>query len=58
MFPQFGNYDPIPAIERGKLVEFSVMGRCLFYMLFIKGGVASFVGYLLFRFREMARVIV
>jgi hypothetical protein len=58
MFPQFGNYDPVPAIERGKLVEFSVMGRCLFYMLFIKGGVAAFVGYLLFRFREMARVIV
>ena len=58
MFPQFGNYDPVPAIERGKIVEFSVMGKCLFYMLFIKGGVAAFVGYLLFRFREMARVIV
>ena len=58
MFPQFGNYDPVPAIERGKIVEFSVMGKCLFYMLFIKGGVAALVGYLLFRFREMARVIV
>jgi len=58
LFPQFSNYDPVPYIERGKMVEFSVLGNCLFYMLFIKGGMAAFVGYLLFRFREMARVIV
>ncbi len=58
LFPQFSNYDPVPYIERGKIVEFAVMGKCLLYMLIFKGGVAAFVGYLLFRFREMARVIV
>jgi hypothetical protein len=58
MFPQFGTYDPVPLIERGKMVEYSILGKCLFIMLFIKGGVAVFVGYLLFRFRELARVIV
>ena len=58
MFPQFGTYDPVPEIEKGKIIELAVMGKCLLYMLVIKGGVAAFVGYLLFRFREMARVIV
>lgn len=58
LFPQFGNYDPVSAIERGKLVECSVMSRCLVTMVWFKGGIAAFVGYLLYRFREMARVIV
>lgn len=58
LFPQFSAYDPVPAVERGKIVEYAVMGRCLIIMVLLKGGMAGFVGYILYRFREMARVIV
>ncbi|KPK77041.1 MAG: hypothetical protein AMJ79_04610 [Phycisphaerae bacterium SM23_30] len=57
-FPRFAAYDPIPQIEKGRLVSYQVLGSCLLILILIKGGIVGFAGYLIFKFRELARVIV
>jgi len=56
--PKFSAYDPVPQIETGKVVPWDLIGRCGLYMILIKGGILSFFGYMIFKFRELARVIV
>ncbi|MCP4708104.1 MAG: ABC transporter permease [Planctomycetes bacterium] len=58
ILPQLAAYDPIPSIERGRLVESQMLGSCLLVLLLLKGGVIGLIGYLVFKFRELARVIV
>ncbi|MBN1845484.1 MAG: ABC transporter permease [Sedimentisphaerales bacterium] len=57
VFPQFAAYDPVPQIEKGRFVEWALLGKALAFMVVIKGGLIALVGYLLFKFRELARVI-
>ncbi|MCH9023622.1 MAG: hypothetical protein IID32_12805, partial [Planctomycetes bacterium] len=58
LIPKFTVYDPIPQIERGKLVSWELLGQCGLYMIFIKGSILALFGYLMFKFRELARVVV
>jgi len=58
ILPQLAAYDPIPSIERGRIVNYQMLANCLLLLLLIKGGVISLIGYLVFKFRELARVIV
>jgi len=58
LIPKFSAYDPIPQIERGKLVPWKLLGQCGLYMILIKGSILALFGYLMFKFRELARVIV
>ena len=56
--PQLAAYDPISAIEKGRIVPYQMLANCLVVLLLIKGGVIGLLGYLVFKFRELARVIV
>jgi len=57
-FPKLASYDPIGLIEKGRLVSFALVRDGLFSLLLIKGGIAAFIGYLIFKFRELGRVVV
>lgn len=58
LVPKFSVYDPVPEIEIGRIVPFGTIARCIVFLLIIKGALVALVGYLIFRFRELARVIV
>ena len=58
LIPKFSAYDPIPQIERGKLVPWKMLGQCSLYMILFKGSILALFGYLMFKFRELARVVV
>ena len=58
--PNYSAYDPIPKIERGRVIELGsdIFGNLTFWKDVAITGVVAFMGYLVFRFRELARVIV
>lgn len=56
--PNFSAYDPVDQIEQGKVVPWEMLAQCGLYMILIKGGLLGLFGYMIFRFRELARVIV
>ena len=58
LIPKFAEYDPVPHIEKGKLVGWPLLGQCALYMMLCKAGILALFGYMIFRFRELARVIV
>jgi len=58
VFPRFSTYDPVPQIEKGRLVSYQMLMNCSVFMVLIKGGIIAFIGYLIFKFRELARVII
>lgn len=58
LVPNFSAYDPIGQIEKGKIVPWEMLGQCGLHMILIKGGLLGLFGYMIFRFRELARVIV
>ncbi|MCD6388712.1 MAG: hypothetical protein J7L69_04815, partial [Desulfobulbaceae bacterium] len=58
IFPKFATYDPVPQIEKGRMVSWQLFWECSFFMVLLKGGVIALFGYLVFRFRELARIIV
>jgi len=58
ILPQFSTYDPVPHIEKGRVVSSELVRQCLIFLILIKGGLIALAGYLIFRFRELARVIV
>jgi len=58
MLPKLSAYDPVPLIEKGRLITNDLLIKCSVYMMFIKGGLIALAGYLIFKFKELARVIV
>jgi len=56
--PRLGAYDPVPLLEKGHWVTNELLTTCLWLMIGVKGGILMFFGYLMFKFRELARVIV
>jgi hypothetical protein len=77
--PSFSSWDPVPMIEKGRLVSVNLGGSLLdaldLYLqgekittevwnnlLLLKdmliGAIAGFIGYIVFRFRELARIVV
>ncbi|MCF7958650.1 MAG: hypothetical protein K9M57_09410 [Phycisphaerae bacterium] len=56
--PKLSLYDPIPEIEKGRLVSGDMLVDCMTFMVLFKGGIVALMGYLVFKFRELARVIV
>ncbi|MBN1436696.1 MAG: ABC transporter permease [Sedimentisphaerales bacterium] len=57
-FPKLAAYDPVRALETGRIVELGLIGTSFVFLLLLQGGFVALVGYLIFRFRELARVIV
>ena len=58
LFPNFSAYDPVPQIEKGRIGPWQMLVNASLSMLLLKGGIAAAIGYLIFKFRELARVIV
>ncbi len=58
MLPRFSLYDPVNLIQAGRLVNFNLLSQCLLWLIAIKGGIVAIFGLLVFKFRELARVIV
>jgi len=58
LLPKFASYDGVPQIERGRFVSYDMLAQCAFFMILIKGSLFALFGYLVFKFRELARVIV
>ena len=58
VLPEFAAYDPVPDIEKGRIVSGRLLFNASFFMLGIKGALAALFGYAVFRIRELARVIV
>ena len=58
IWPNLSAYDPVIEIEKGRLVPWQMLIKASTIMLLLKGGVIAFIGYLVFKFRELARVIV
>lgn len=58
IFPKLAAYDPVDTIEKGQLVPYNTVTSALLWLLLVKGGIVGLVGYLIFKFRELARVIV
>jgi len=58
LLPSFALYDPVPLIERGRIVALDLGDSLLLTKDMIVSLAVGFVGYLVFRFRELARVIV
>ena len=58
LIPKFSLYDPVPELEIGRIVSTERIAQCILFLLIVKGTLVALVGYLIFRFRELARVIV
>jgi len=58
VLPEFAAYDPVPQIEKGRIVSDQLLFNASVFMLGIKGSLAALFGYAVFRIRELARVIV
>ena len=58
LMPDFAAYDPVDNIQKGRLVSMAMLYQAFLFMVIVKGGLVSLFGYLIFKFRELARVIV
>ena len=56
--PHFATYDPSAFLEKGRMIDYSLIGKCMLVLLLIKGGILSVIGYIIFRYKELARVVV
>ncbi len=56
--PHFSVYDAVSYLEKGRVVTWLFVSQCWITMVLISGGIAGLIGYLIFKFRELARVIV
>jgi diacylglycerol kinase len=58
LLPRLAYYDPVEKIQNGRVVSYALITRQLIILIILKGGLAALFGYLVFRFRELARVTV
>ena len=58
LIPSFSDYNPIPSIADGRLVDITMLGRGVVRVGFIWTGLCALIGWLVFRGRELARVTV
>jgi hypothetical protein len=58
LVPNFGAYNPTPLLADGRLVSLQMLGRAVAQIGLVWTGAVGVIGYLIFRSRELARVIV
>ncbi len=56
--PHLAAYEPAILLEKGRMVGYDLIGKCLLYMILVKGGILTGLGFLLFQRKELARVVV
>lgn len=58
LLPHFDRYNPTKSLVPARLLEWSLLGRCLAYMLCIKAFLLLVLALIIFKCREIARVTV
>ncbi|MHC4509639.1 MAG: hypothetical protein ACYTAO_11875, partial [Planctomycetota bacterium] len=58
LLPQFDEYNPTKFMVPARLLEWSVLARCAFVMVCMKAFLLFLLGLFIFRYREIARIIV
>ncbi len=58
LFPQLSKYDPSYLLEKGRMIEPMLVYSCLANLVLLKAGFVGALGFLAFRRKELARVIV
>ncbi len=56
--PDFSAYNPTPLLSDGRLVSWQMLGGAALWVGLVSGGACLFIGWLIFRRRELAKVIV
>ena len=56
--PDFSGFNPIPLINDGLLVSWTMLARAVLWVGVISTGLVGVIGYALFRRKELAQVIV
>ena len=55
LLPNFGQYDPINSLASGYVVEWNLLAKAILILLFLRGGILTALGCLLFHFREIGK---
>ena len=55
--PKFGIYDPAGPLSQGQLVSMGLVSHAAIVIVVIWSSITAFIGWLLFRARELARVV-
>jgi hypothetical protein len=58
LLPQFDEYNPTKFMVPARLLEWSVLAKCAFVMVCMKAFLLFLLGLFIFRYREIARIIV
>jgi hypothetical protein len=56
VLPGFSHYNPVPSLVSGRMVQWSLVTRAMFWYLIVRGGLVAVLGVWLFHRRELARV--
>jgi len=57
VLPKFGSYTPIDLLITGREIPLSLVAQAAAFLVIVRGGAVAAVGCLIYRFRELARVI-
>lgn len=58
LVPSFGDYNPTPLLSDGQVVSTRMLGGAALWVGVVWTGTIAFIGWLIFRYRELARVTV
>ena len=58
ILPEFDKYNPGKFLISARLVSWSFLGQCIFFMVCIKSFLLLILGFVIFTYREIAKVIV
>jgi hypothetical protein len=58
LLPQFDKFNPTSFIVPARLLSWSVLAQCLVYMVFIKSFLLLILSFIIFGYREIAKIII
>ena len=58
LLPQFDKFNPGEFLIEGRLISWSLVGHAALFMVCIKAALLLFLALLIFRYKELARVVV
>lgn len=58
ILPEFDKYDPTKFLVPARLLSWKFLGQCILFMVFIKALLLLVLGFVIFTYREIAKIIV
>jgi hypothetical protein len=58
ILPEFDKYNPTEFLVPARLLSWGFLGQCIFFMVFIKAFLLLALAFLIFTYREIAKIIV